>query len=78
MKRKFCQLVIACAGILVSALLFGLSFEAVISISGSWLPADYWLMWFSVFSFLAALVSGVFGIAWSVMFFGDLCEGRKV
>jgi peptidoglycan/LPS O-acetylase OafA/YrhL len=73
-KGKLCPLCVAIIAMVICLLLFGLSFEAVGSIRGDWHAVDYWLLWFSIISFLGAAISGIFGVAWSMNVVDGLCD----
>ena len=76
MKRKICRFVLGFLVCVIGLAALALSFEAVTSIDRSaWGARDYWLAWFSFFSFLLGLASVVIGGGAAIVAAMEMCDG---
>jgi len=73
-KKRLCSLLIALAAYVLCVLLFGLSWLAISHVQREWTAVDYWLVWFSVASFLAGAVNFLFGTVWAMTCVDGLCD----
>ena len=75
MKKLLCKFAVGTLGLIIGLGALALSFAAVTHITGAWGAADYWLVWFSFFSFVLGLVAAIPPTIAATFALVDLCGG---
>ena len=73
MKAKICRVVIGITLMIVGGCVLASSLWAVSSIHQTWNALDYWLVWYSFFSFIGGFVCGGIGTAIAAGSLMDIC-----